>query len=314
MEQAYIVGVGQTPVSKDSGESPVDLVTKAIRKALDSSGLDPEVVDALYVGNMMSGMLSHQAQLGPIVADHLGLEGVEALAIDAACASGGSALRLAYMTVSGGFHRAAIASGVEVMNHVSRERITEALATGSDWEKEGSRGESFISLNAQLMKNYMEKYKVRSDAFAHFAINAHANAYTNPNAMLHKKMDREAYQSAKVLKHPIKLSDSPPVSDGSAAVLVVDRELARQVERKGLPVIRIAASAMATDGLSDTSVWNCPRRGPPVAKPTGRLNARRPISTSSSSMTPIPSLPRSVWKPPALSSRGKGFILVGTVR
>lgn len=252
MEDVYIVGLGQVPVSRDSGETPVNLVVKAINEALDSSGLDRDIVDALYVGNMMSGMLSHQAQLGPLVADHLELEGVEALAIDAACASGGNALRLAFMTVSGGFHRAAIASGVEVMNHVSRERITEALATGSDWEKEGSKGESFISLNAQLMQNYMEKYKVDSDEFAHFAINAHANAFTNPNAMLHKKMDREAYHVAKVLKAPIKLSDSPPVSDGAAAVLVVNGDVAREVRRMGLPVIKIVASAVATDRLAST--------------------------------------------------------------
>ncbi len=63
-------------------------------------------------------------------------------------------------------------------------------------------------------------------------------------------MDRDAYQSAKVLKAPIKLSDSPPVSDGAASVLVVNRDLAKQVERMGLPVIKIAASAVATDRLA----------------------------------------------------------------
>lgn len=252
MGEAYIVGVGQTPVSRSSGVTPVDLAVRAIREALQNSGLDSDVIEALYVGNMMSGMLSNQAQLGPIIADHLGLEGVEAYAIDAACASGGSALRMAFLTVSGGFHRAAIASGVEVMNHVSRERITQALATGSDWEQEGSKGESFISLNAQLMHNYMQKYRLDSGDFAHFSINAHANAQTNPNAMLHKTMDRESYQSAKVLKPPIKLSDSPPVSDGAAAVIVVDKALAQEVERMGLPVIRIVASAVATDRLAST--------------------------------------------------------------
>lgn len=252
MEEAYIVGVGQTPVSRNSGETPVNLAVRAITQALDNCGLEHDIIEALYVGNMMSGMLSNQAQLGPIVADHLGLEGVEAYAIDAACASGGSALRMAYLTVAGGFHRAAIASGVEVMNHVSRERITEALATGSDWEQEGSKGESFISLNAQLMQNYMQKYGVRSEDFAHFAINAHSNAQSNPNAMLHKAMDRDSYRSARMLKAPIKLSDSPPVSDGAAAVIVVNKSLARQVERMGLPVIRILASAVATDRLASS--------------------------------------------------------------
>ena len=255
MNDVYIIGIGITPVAKNAQQTPVQLAAKAIEDAIATSGIDKEQVGALYVGNMMSGMLSNQAQLGPIVADHVGLVGVEALAIDAACASGGNASRLGFMAVAGGFHNVVIAAGVEVMNHVSRERITAALATGSDWEMEGSNGESFISLNARLMQCYMEKYKVDTDLFGYFSINAHANANTNPNAMLHKSMSLDDYRQARVLNAPIKLSDAPPVSDGSAAIILANREVALSAMRKGFPAVRIAASAVATDQLNSRDRW-----------------------------------------------------------
>lgn len=255
MNDVYIIGVGLTPVSKDAQQSPVMLAAQAIEEAIFSAGIDKSSVDALFIGNMMSGMLSNQAQLGPIIADRAGLAGIEALAIDAACASGGNSLRLGYMTVAGGFHKVVVAAGVEVMNSVSRERITQALATGSDWENEGSHGASFISLNAQLMRGYMEKYHVDVETFGHFAINAHANANTSKHAMLHKAMTLEEYTAARVLTDPIKLSDAPPVSDGSAAVVLATRDVAMAMMRKGFPAVRIAASAVATDRLTTVDRW-----------------------------------------------------------
>lgn len=256
MHDVYIIGVGNTPVYRDAKMTPVQLAAAAIEEAIASSGLAKDQVDAMYIGNMMSGMLSNQAQLGPVIADEVGLAGIEALAIDAACASGGNALRLGFMTVAGGFHDVVICAGVEVMNHVSRERITQALATGSDWETEGSKGESFISLNARLMRNYMEKYRIDSETFGHFSMNAHANAYTNPKAMLHKAMTLDEYNSARMLTDPIKLSDAPPVSDGAAAVIIANREVALRAARRGLPAIHIAASAVATDRLVTQDRWS----------------------------------------------------------
>lgn len=255
MSDVYIIGIGQTPVAKNSQQTPVQLAARAIEDAIATSGVEREQIGALFVGNMMSGMLSNQAQLGPIVADHVGLAGVEALAIDAACASGGNAARLGFMAIAGGFHDVVIASGVEVMNHVSRERITEALATGSDWETEGSHGESFISLNARLMQCYMEKYRINGDDFGYFSINSHANAHTNPNAMLHKSMTLDEYRQARVLTAPIKLSDAPPVSDGSAAIVLANRDVAFSAMRRGYPAVRIAASAVATDQLNSRDRW-----------------------------------------------------------
>ncbi len=279
MKDVYIIGIGQTPVSKNAQKTPVQLAAHAIEEAIATAGVDREQIGALFVGNMMSGMLSNQAQLGPVIADHVGLVGVEALAIDAACASGGNAARLGFMAIAGGFHKVVVAAGVEVMNHVSRDRITEALATGSEWETEGSRGESFISLNARLMQGYMEKYKVTEDSFGYFSINAHANANTNPNAMLHKSMTLDEYRQARVLTAPIKLSDAPPVSDGSAAIVLADRDVALNAMRHSFPAVRIAASVAATDRLSSRNRWQSVSL-PAVTKSTQLAYAQANIKRS----------------------------------
>ena len=47
------------------------------------------------MGNMLSGQLSRQENLGALIADYAGLRGIEAYKIEAACASGAAALRLA---------------------------------------------------------------------------------------------------------------------------------------------------------------------------------------------------------------------------
>lgn len=56
---------------------------------------------------------------------------------------------------------------------------------------------------------------------------------------------------------PIKLSDSPPISDGAAAVVVVNGEIAKRMERQGFPVVKILGSAVATDRLSSKERYRC---------------------------------------------------------
>ena len=97
LRDVYIVGVGQTPVNKEAPVRGRYLGAAAVTAALADAGVDPGRVGALYIGNMMSGMLGNQSQLGGLVADYAGLRGVEAIAIEAACASGGAAARIGYL-------------------------------------------------------------------------------------------------------------------------------------------------------------------------------------------------------------------------
>lgn len=55
-----------------------------------------------------------------------------------------------------------------------RGDVTTGLAAASDWEREGSKGETFVSLNGKLMDMYLAKYPhVKREDFGAFSINAH---------------------------------------------------------------------------------------------------------------------------------------------
>ncbi len=250
MEPVYVIGAGQVPVTKQGQVRGRHLAARAIQAALAEAAVPPGAVGALIVGNMMSGMLAQQQQLGALFADVAGLRGVEAATVEAACGSGGAAARWGFMAVAGGFHDVVVVCGMERMTHAPKETTTASLATAADWELEGCAGASFLSLNATLMARYMERWGVEPRDFAHFAINAHQNALGNPHAFLKKPVDLAAYLASREVAPPVKLLDAPPICDGAAAVVLATRDVARSADRARRPAVRVRASAIATDSLA----------------------------------------------------------------
>jgi acetyl-CoA C-acetyltransferase len=248
LRDVFIAGVGQTAVTKDLESRGRDLGAAAVKAALADAGIERDRIGALYVGNMLSGILDQQQQLGGLIADYTGLAGIEAVTVEAACASGGAAVRVAYQAVAGGIHDAVAVCGVERMTHVARDAVTRALATAADWELEGVCGESFLSLNATLMRAYMDRYGIAAERFAPFAITAHQNALTNPNALLHKPLDLEAYLQSRIVTDPIRLFDVSPVCNGASAIILAAPQVAAALP--GAARVRIAGSALATAPLA----------------------------------------------------------------
>jgi acetyl-CoA C-acetyltransferase len=248
LRDVLIAGVGLTPVTKDHRNRGRYLGTTAVNDALADADIDPNRVGALYVGNMLSGILANQQQLGGLIADYAGLVGIEAVTVEAACASGGAAIRVAYQAVAGGLHDIVVVCGMERMTHVERDSVTRALATAADWELEGVCGESFLSLNARLMRAYMDKHEVGAERFAPFAIAAHHNALTNPKALLHKPLDVETYLASRIVTDPIRLFDVSPICNGAAALVLVAPPVAAEITARAH--VRIAGSALATAPLA----------------------------------------------------------------
>lgn len=249
MRDVYLIGRGETPVTKQTGTRARHLAADAVRAAMADAGVDGTEVGMLVAGNMMSGILTNQQQLGALIADASGLRGIEAATVESACSSGASAARWGWMAVAGGMHDVVVVCGVETMTSTGIEDTTAALATAADWEIDGCLGETFVSLNATLMRMYMDEYGVDHEDFAHFAVNAHANGSTNPNAFLPKSIDVDTYLHSRTLVDPVKLFDAPPVCDGAAAVVLASEPVARAAG-SGLPLVRIAGSGVGTDALS----------------------------------------------------------------
>ena len=239
MRPVSIVGIGQLPVQKHYPELLRQLGARAVRLAMADAGVDR--VDALFAGNMLSDELQSQKHIAALIADEAGLAGVEALQVRAATASGAAALRMAYFAVSSGEAELAVAVGVEKM---SEGVATPALAKALDSRQEVPTGATLISKNAELMQLYQQTYRVPPDGLAHFAVNAHENALTNPNALFHKAITAVDVMNSRIVSHPIRLFDCSPICDGAAAVVLAPTE---QAGRYSEMPVKILASSVATD-------------------------------------------------------------------
>ena len=245
MRDVSIIGIGQTPVGEHWEKSLKELAADAISSAIKDAQV--ERVDSLYVGNMCSGTLNGQEHLGALISDWVGLRGVEAVKIEAACGSGAAALRLGYIAVAGELADFVVVAGVEKMTDRPSEQVTAALAMASDADFEAQNGLSFVALNALLMRRYMHEFGVSHRDFAPFAINAHKNAIGNPYALFPHAVTVEDFCAAKMIADPVNLLDSSPVCDGAAAVVLCPTEIARQFTARP---VRIRASSAATDTIA----------------------------------------------------------------
>lgn len=250
MREIAILGVGQTPVTENFEQSVREIAGDAVFLALLDAGR--ETVDGLFVGNMLSGLLSKQENLATMIADWIGLRGKDAVKVEAACGSGAAALRLAIMAVASGELETAIAMGVEKMTETKGADTTAALATAADADYEVIHGLSFVAINALVMQRYLYQYGWKHTDFAPFSINAHANAVHNPYARLREQVTEKDYQRARMIADPINLLDASPIGDGAAAVLIAPLEsLHRNGYRtNGRPQVTIVASSAATDTLA----------------------------------------------------------------
>ncbi len=245
MPDVSIIGVGQTQVREHWKKSLRELATEAILAAMRDAHVDH--VDALYVGNMLSGVLGGQEQLAALVADAAGMRGIEALKIEAANGAGAGALHMAHLAVASGLYEAVAVVGVEKMTEASNCAATAATSLAGDSDYEAMLGISPAALAALIMRRYMYEYDLVAEDLAGFSVNAHANAANNPNAMYPRPITREAFVKAKMVADPINLLDSAPLGDGAAALVLTSRN---RLNGNRATAVHIAASAVATDAVS----------------------------------------------------------------
>jgi acetyl-CoA C-acetyltransferase len=249
MRKVAIIGVGQTPVSEHWEKSLKELAGEAIFSALVDAGRSN--VDGLFVGNMLSGSLNRQENLGVLIADWIGLKHAEAVKVETACSSGASALRAGLIAVASGEMDSAVVVGVEKMTDARPGETTAALATAADADYEAAHGLSFVAINALVMQRYMHEYSWKHADFAPFSITAHANAVNNPNARLPFAITEEDYRTARMIAPPINLLDASPIGDGAAALVLVPADsLKSRGAPSGRPLVTIAGSASATDTIA----------------------------------------------------------------
>lgn len=239
-----IIGAGMIPVrehwSKGLGALAIEAGELALRDA------DLTRADALYIGNAYGGVFNQQAQLGSLLADQLGLHGVEAFTCEAGDASGGVALRTGYMAVASGAVQTALVIGVEKATDIVGAARQAARNISLDADFESVNGATLTAMAGLLMRRYMHEFGVALTQFEGFSLNAHRNGSRNRFAMFRNQLRAGAFAKAPMIAEPVSLFDSAPDGDGAAAVVLVNSERAADM----IPnPVAICGGAVATDSL-----------------------------------------------------------------
>jgi len=248
MRDVAIIGVSQTKFGELWESSFRQLIAEAGLSAIEDSNISGNDLDAMFVGNMTAGIFIQQEHIASLIADHTGLNPIPCTRVEAACASGGLALRQGIMAVASGYHDIVISAGVEKMTDVVD--ATPAIATASDQEWEAKIGATFPSLYAMMARRHMYEYGTTREQLAMFSVINHENAAKNPRAQYPFEISVDKVLSSTKVADPLRLLDCSPITDGAAAVVLCPAEDAHKYT--DTPVyVKASAQASGTIALHD---------------------------------------------------------------
>jgi acetyl-CoA C-acetyltransferase len=249
MRELAIVGIGCTKFGEMWDKSFRDLFIEAGLMALADARVSGAQIEALYGGNMSSGIFLEQEHVGALIADYSGLtaNNVPSTRVEAACASGGLALRSGVIAVASGYHDVVISAGIEKMTDIGAEKAMDALAAAADREWEAAVGATFPGLYAMMARAHMHEFGTTREQLAQVAVKNHYNGSMNPRAQFRNRITIETVVNSPLVADPLRLFDCSPITDGAAAVVLVPA--ARAKEFTDTPIY-IKAAAQASDSIS----------------------------------------------------------------
>jgi acetyl-CoA C-acetyltransferase len=242
-----IIGVGMTKFGEHWDRGYRDLVIEAGTKALTDAGIEGKDIKEIYVGSMSPGTLIGQEHIGALVADYAGLCGIGATRVEAACASGGLALRQAYLSVKSGRNDIVVAGGAEKMTDVPTTQAAVSLAGAGDEEWEAFNGATFPALYALMAQRHMFEYGTTLEQISEVAVKSHFNASMNPNAQFPFKVTLEQVMDSAPVALPLRLLHCSPITDGAANIILASEEKTKELTDNP---VWIDATALATDTLA----------------------------------------------------------------
>ncbi len=239
-DRVAIIGMGCTPFGEHWAKSTDDLLIDAAYEAYSSAGIDPNDVDAYWLGTMGSG-LSGLTLSVPLKLPYKPVTHVENF-----CATGSESLRQACYAVASGAYDVAMAIGVEKLKDSGYSGLV-----GAEIPNDGTLGSmtapaSFSLLAPAYFKKYGLDAEKGKDVLARIAWKNHKNGAKNPKAQFQKEVSIEAIKASPKIADPLGIMDCSGVSDGSAAAIVVRAEDAHKYRKD--PIYIKALSFVAGPG------------------------------------------------------------------
>ena len=249
MRKVAIIGVGHTKFGVLKDKDLMDLLSEASLLAIEDSNTSQLDFDSVYVGTMASGELNHITAVASALVDKISLLPAAADRIENGPASGGSAIKAGFQAIASGMNDLVLVVGGEKMTHIDIPGfITSIVATITHPHAERIHGASLPSFGGLLTRTYLEKYNAKLEWISDIAIKNHQNGALNPNAHFQRSIEdfmNSAIQKGKgqwesvkeflkdetvnpIIADPLRLFHCCPVSDGAAALVLCNAEIAKQ--------------------------------------------------------------------------------------
>lgn len=252
------------------------MASAAVDAALKDAGVEKERLQAAFFANCVQGHMEGQHMIrGPVALRHMGIGGIPVTSVENACASGSTALNLAYNFVRSGEGDIALAVGAEKMYSQDRERMFSAFDSGWDIaEVEAARerllklgrgvevppGSTsakpysvFMDIYAASAREHMKRYGTTQRQIAAVASKNHKHSQYNPLSQYRNPYSVEEILAAPPIVYPLTAPMCSPVSDGAAAAIVCSESVLRRLGLSRSRAVRIAASVVRTGADRDVN-------------------------------------------------------------
>jgi acetyl-CoA C-acetyltransferase len=244
-DRVAIIGMGCTAFGEHWDKGPEDLLIDAAYDAYESAGLEPNDVDAYWLGTVGTGLS------GLLLSVPLKLPYKPVTHVENFCATGSEALRQACYAVASGAYDIAMAIGVEKLKDSGYSGLV-----GSEPPNDGTLGSMTAPASFSLLAPaYFKKYGLDpvkgKEVLARIAWKNHKNGAKNPKAQFRKEVSMEAILNSPKIADPLGIMDCSGVSDGAAAAIVVRAEDAHKYRKD--PIFIKALSFVAGPGEGHTA-------------------------------------------------------------
>ncbi|BDB98425.1 thiolase domain-containing protein [Saccharolobus caldissimus] len=228
MVDVAIVGTGHSKFGNRTDVNLQELAWEAVKQALEESNLDQKDIDMFVVGN--AGGWSSEPLSAIVIGEYCNLAPKGTMRVEAACATGSAALRIAYQAIKAGDAKIAMVIGVEQMHQSPNPVAIEMMGRAGNyfWEFENF-GLTFPGYYALYATRRMAKFGMKEEDLGQIAIKNHYYGSFNPYAMFQKQIKMDEYMKSRVVAYPLKVYDACPITDGAAAVILASEEVAKKI-------------------------------------------------------------------------------------
>jgi acetyl-CoA acetyltransferase len=230
MRDVFVAGTGMIKFGRYPDQLLEDFVPPAITAALEDSGIDPGRVGIAVFGNSNGGRVAGQRVLR-----ELSLTGMPIINTENACAGGGTAMHVGWMSVASGLHDVALVVGMEKME--------KGLIPSNPGEYEAALGKTLPAKYALRARKHMDAYGLTPQQMAQVSVKAHQFGALNENAHYGGEVTLEDVLSSRMIAEPLTLLQCCPTTDGGAAVVLASREA---LTNGMADAVRVAASAVTS--------------------------------------------------------------------